>query len=220
MGFTNKLLILAAKVALDQVMGRERTDELEKLLVEWKHEREKAKQLAMAKREAADAIVVQMIDAALALEENVTISESQRERIAFAVSSGVAAFKRNRQLKSRREKTSFRVRPRPLSFILRIRISGETAQAASSTSTGTRIPTESAISSTIESCIRRRRTQTKEGHLEPVHIEMSALDVWKASSVRIHSTKRYGLGFAIDKPEQWKAVLSLLTETAQQMSKP
>jgi hypothetical protein len=215
MNLTNKLVKLAAKVALDKLIGETRTNELDAMLKDWAEERDKAKRLAEAKELAADSQAVKDVVLATIEESGASVVASGRENVEVTVAVGFAL------LGDPPSEDQIREAFLPGTMKTYVILSDDPQLAGvelgrffhfSWYKDGWRV--RDYLGGRI---LHPPYSQVGKEGLTPVSLQMSPLEVWNASRVRIHSVAEYGLGFATSEQDRWRKVLALLTESARQL---
>ena len=218
MAIANQLMELAAKVALDHLLGKDRTDEAIKIFRAWKAGRDNASldaELEHTKYEAANPKAVEAAVNEAIERANVTLENDQREKLTLAVVSGLSDMDKVPSEASVGEgfnpsatKTYVVFSDNPL---LTGGGSGRFFHFNWTKDTYR-----------VRDYLRKRilhptnRNAGGDGW-EGVPIAMSALDIWKASRVRVQCLDRFGLDLDIKQSDRWRAMLSLLTESANQL---
>jgi hypothetical protein len=218
MSIANQLLKLSAKVALDRLIGAKRTDELVTMLQKWSLARDKAGELSDAKYQAANPQAVQDVVNSVIVqagEAGTKITHEQREKLAFTVASGIALLEEPPTDTKLWE--SF-VPGKAKTFVVYLDDPRFTAGGPGRffhfnwDKEGYRI--RDYIGGRI---LHPLGSTPGNAKLTPVPMDMSVLEIWNASKVRVHSVRRYGLGFKTSEMDRWREVLSLLTESARQL---
>ncbi|WP_422927535.1 hypothetical protein [Singulisphaera sp. PoT] len=215
MSLTNKLLRLAAKVALDKLIGETRTDALDKMLQDWAAERDKARELAEAQRQAADTVAVSEAVETVIAGAGRAVTGEERIDLEVAVAARIAT------LDDPSSEEQLRKTFLPGKSKVYVILSDDSRMTGDKPSRFFHFSWDNEgyrIRDYLESRILHPpdRKPGKES-LTPVALGMSALEVWNASNVRIHSVAEFGLGFGKEQKKEWKQVLHLLTESAKQI---
>ena len=214
MSIANRLLKLAALVALDKVMNKERSEELVNLLGDWKSERDKAKALAEAKNLAANADAVTEAVGEV-IGDSGAVTGEERAAIEFAVATGIASLDEPPSEKEIEKKLlpgsskTYVV----LSDDLRL-TGGGLGRFFHFNWDGESVTVRDYLENRI---LHPEGTRRSDKSLDSAPLTMTALEVWNTSTVRVQSLDRYGLDFAITEQDRWRKVLTLLTESAGQL---
>jgi hypothetical protein len=220
MSITSRLLQLAAKVALDRLVGRDRTDEAIAIFQEWASERDPAalnQDLEAARCEAADPAILDKVVSEAVKQRGESIGREQREIVALSLASGFSTLpERAGGPPTAKELAEGLLPPnwRRKTFVVwlddpRIIETPPGRYCHFNWDDG---------SYRVRDFLGHRilHTDVPEGGLIAFPLEMSALEVWNASEGRIQCLNRFGLDFPVTEADRWHRVLSLLTESARQ----
>lgn len=215
MSIANKLLKLAAKVAVDRALGKERTDELVELLREWNDERDKARALNIAKEQAADTqnVVDVVWDAIHDLGAN--FSPESKQIVQVTVAAGLSGFDE--------PPTEEQLWDTFLPGTAKTYVIASDADWLTGGHPGRFLHFNwYERGYRVRDYLGRRilfppdSSVRKEPGWELIEVRQTVLDVWNASTVQIQALSKFGLDFAITEQERWSKVLGLLTEAAKQ----
>ncbi|MFO0906843.1 MAG: hypothetical protein U0835_00485 [Isosphaeraceae bacterium] len=218
MGIANKLLKLAAKVAVDRALGKERTDELVQLLSDWSAERDKAKALAVAKEQIDDPRNV--IDAVwnTIRDMGANFPQASEQNVQMTVAAGLAGFDE--------PPSEDQVWDTFLPGVSKTYVIASDASWLTGGNPGRFLHFNWYKEGwRVRDFIGRRMlhppksSAMREKGWEIIEYRTSVLNVWVASTVRIQAVSRHGLDFAITDQERWSKVLGLLTESGRQVRK-
>jgi hypothetical protein len=215
MSIANKLLKLAAKVALDRLLGDKRADELVNLLDDWKAERDKDKELAEAKKQAASSEAVREAVKLATEEAPRSLTNQELDSLELTVAAGLASLERPPT------ETELWEVLLPGTMKTYVVLSDDPRLTGGGSGRffhfnwskeGYRV--RDYLGGRI---LHPADSRPRRNGLTPVSLDMTALGVWSVCKVRIHSTQDFGLGFDVKKCKEWVCVLSLLTEATRQL---
>lgn len=221
----SSLLKLAMKIALDLVINPTRTDEALALFTEWMSRRttqDLRTEVTQAKSESADSKVLEAAVGEVISEARVNLSPDEQERLELTVATGIASFSIRSEDQDQASETFVKMLlpGKQKTFVVWLdsaSIGGGSGRYCHFNWVGEGYR----VRDYLESRILHPAGQTiADLELEPVALEMTALQLWQASRAPIQCLKRYGLDFGVGETERWVKVLTLLTEAAQQWGAP
>ena len=214
MSIANQLLKLAAKVALDRLIGDKRTDELVVLFQAWDAARDKTSELAEAKEQAADSKAVTEAVNEMVVGAERAVTDEERSSLELTVAAGIASFD---EPPSEAKLWDDLLPGKMKTFVIlsddhRLTC-GEPGRFFHFNwyNEGWRV--RDYLGGRI---LHPPGARVGNEGLSLILLDMTALQVWNASTVRIHSVARFGLGFGTDETDRWRRVLMLMTEVARQ----
>lgn len=215
-----QLLRFAAKIMLDRLVGEPRTDEAIDLFREWATGRDaesRHRELAEAKREAADPTVLERIVRETMTSADSGVGPEQRDRLAFALASGFSdapgdAVDRPLEMKTLVE----RLLPgKAKTFVIWLNfptiVGDGPGRYYHFNWDGESWRVRDYIGGQI---MHPPDRQVADRELRPVALDLTALQIWNQGEGRIHCRACFGLSFAVTKMDDWRNALALLTETA------
>jgi hypothetical protein len=222
MSFTSRLLQLAAKVALDRLVGQDRTDEAIAIFQEWASERDPAalnQDLEAARCEAANPAILDKVVSEAVKQRGESIGREQRETVALSLASGFSTLPERAGGPPTAKELAEELLPpnwRRKTFVVWLddpriietppgrycHFNWDDGSYRVRDFLGHRI-------------LHPAGLQVNGQGLIAVPLEMSALDVWNASKGPIQCLDRFGLGhLTVEDADRWREVLELLTESA------